>query len=612
MINLINLTLQRGSKTLFQGVNLSILANQRIGIVGENGAGKSSLFALLRGKLQPDRGDLYIPPHLEIAHLEQEIPALEQIALEYIVDGDTELRELERKLETTEDGMEIAELHGRLLAIDGYSARARAAELMYGLGFTAEEQAKPVSAFSGGWRMRLNLAKTLMCRSNLLLLDEPTNHLDLDTILWLEEWLRRYCGTMLVISHDRDFLDSIATHIIHFEHQKLTLYTGNYSDFEVQRAAQLALQQAHFLKQQRQRTHLQKFVDRFRAKASKAKQAQSRLKALARMEIIAEAHVDSPFDFHFLEPKPCSNPLLHLEKVSIGYPDKLIAKNVSFAVSSNDRIGLIGPNGAGKSTFIKTLVGELEPLEGTLTKNPSLNIGYFTQHQMDSLHLDLSPYQHFKLETPGQSEQAIRNYLGGFNFAGDKAFEPIANFSGGEKARLALALLIWKKPNLLLLDEPTNHLDLEMRQALTMALQEYQGAMIIVSHDRHLLRATTDSLVLVANQAVEEFKGDLEEYLAWLKTYRRDLISNKEKQSSKPKLGAKEERDLLNKLKNLEEKLIKHQKEEANITQALLDELLYQPEKKQELDKLLKRQEELKALISHIESEWFDMQAQIG
>lgn len=611
MIQLTHLSLQRGSKQLLEDVNLVIYAQQKIGIVGENGAGKSSLFALLRGLLTSDVGDIFVPPHLRIAHLEQEIPALSQAALEYIIDGDQELRAIEKALTETEDGLQIAELHMRMGAIDGYSAKARAAQLMYGLGFTAEEQSQSVSAFSGGWRMRLNLAKTLMCRSDLLLLDEPTNHLDLDAILWLETWLKSYTGTLLFISHDRDFLDSIASHIIHLEHKQLKIYTGNYSDFEKQRVAQLELQQATYEKQQRQRAYLQSFIDRFKAKASKARQAQSRIKALARMEIIQAAHVDSPFTFSFREASACSNPLFKLDKANIGYGDKIILKNISISLTAQDRIGLIGPNGAGKSTLIKCLAGELSPLSSEYFMNPALKIGYFTQHQLDNLDLQASPLLHLQRLSPQETEQKLRTYLGSFGFMGDQALAKVEPFSGGEKARLALALLIWQKPNLLLLDEPTNHLDLEMRQALTMALQDYQGAMIVVSHDRHLLRSCTDSLILVAHQKAQEFAGDLDEYQTWLNNYRRDIQTPPKTENTHNKLqqqSNKQQRALESKIKKLEEEIATLQKQKETIDKKLAANDLYEEKQHEKLKQLLQEQEILIQKIAALEEDWFSLQ----
>ena len=518
MIILRKLSLQRGSKPLFDSVDLTIHAGQKIGVTGANGSGKSSLFALLRSEIHSDSGDLDMPPRLEIAHVAQETPALAMSAIDFVMDGDRELRELEaalRAAEAAHDGTQIAEVHSRFDLIDGYSARARAARMLHGLGFTPEQFEKPVAEFSGGWRMRLNLAQALMCRSDLLLLDEPTNHLDLDAVLWLEQWLKSYPGTLLLISHDRDFLDSTVNAIAQVEQCQITLYTGNYADFERQRAARLALQQAAFEKQQREMGHLQSYIDRFRASATKARQAQSRIKALERMEVIAAAHVDSPFYFSFRAPESMPDPVLRLDEVSAGYADNPILTLINLSLESGARIGLLGANGAGKSTLIKTLAGELAPVAGKRIEGKGLRIGYFAQHQLEQLRPDESPLQHLQRIDPAARESELRNFLGGFNFRGDAALSPVAPFSGGEKSRLALALLIWQRPNLLLLDEPTNHLDLEMRHALTLALQGYEGALVVVSHDRHLLRATTDRFLLTANGRAMPFDGDLEDYRRW-------------------------------------------------------------------------------------------------
>ena len=607
MIQLTNVSLSRGIKPLLDSVNLIVHANQKVGIAGENGAGKSSLFALLRGILAADVGEVSVPSHLQIAHLEQEVESTEQCALDYVIDGDAQLRAIEQALLTTEDGMEIAELYGQMGVIDGYTAPARAAQLMDGLGFNVHEQQQPVSSFSGGWRMRLNLAKTLMCRSDLLLLDEPTNHLDLDAIIWLEDWLKRYSGTLLFISHDRDFLDVIATHVMHLENKQLTVYTGNYSDFEKQRAEQLALQQATFEKQQRHRAHLQSFIDRFKAKASKAAQAQSRIKALARMEITQAAYVHSPFHFTFRETTPCSNPLLSIDKANIGYGTKIILKNIDFMLSGQARIGLIGPNGAGKSTLIKCLAGLLTPLSGEHFVNPALKIGYFDQHQLDSLDVNASPLLHLQRLSPLTDEQPLRKYLGSFGFAGNQALEPVGPFSGGEKTRLALAILIWQKPNLLLLDEPTNHLDLEMRHALTMALQEYQGAMIVVSHDRHLLRSTTDSLVLVANQQVIEFEQDLDEYQHWLSNYRRETALV----AKKPVVVAKVQAPSVNntfKIAKIETELAAAQASLAAVELTLSDPAIYHADQRVSLKAALKEQTKWREASDRLENQWLALQ----
>ena len=519
MIQLRNLTLARAAKVLIEGASLQVHAGQKIGLTGANGSGKSSLFALLRGELHQENGDVDLPRDWVIAHVAQETPALAVSALDFTLDGDTELREIERLLaaaEAADDGMRVAELHERLGHIGGYGAHARAAELLHGLGFRDAEFVEPVASFSGGWRVRLNLARALMCRSDLLLLDEPTNHLDLDAIIWLEKWLREYRGTMLLISHDRDFLDATVDHIAHIEQRQLTLYRGGYSDFERLRAQRLASQQATYEAQQREIAHLHSYIDRFRAKATKARQAQSRIKALARMEEIAAAHVDTPFTFRFREPGRAPDPLLVIADAGAGYGHKTVLSGISLTLRPGERVGLLGRNGAGKSTLVKLLAGDLAPMAGERREGHGLAIGYFAQHQLEQLRPDESPLWHLQKLDPTAREQDLRDWIGRFDFRGDMASAKCGPFSGGEKSRLALALLIYRRPNLLLLDEPTNHLDLEMREALTLALAEYEGGVVLVSHDRHLLRTTVDSLHLVADGRLAPFDGDLDDYRVWL------------------------------------------------------------------------------------------------
>ena len=515
MIVLRALQLRRGVKVLFEDASLTFNHGQKIGVTGANGSGKSSLFALLLGELHQDAGDLEIQPGLVVAHVAQETPSTDQLAIEYVLDGDAELRQLERDLAAAEqahNGTRIAELHEDLHRVGGYAARARAAQLMHGLGFVDAEIERPVEQFSGGWRVRLNLARALMCRSDLLLLDEPTNHLDLDAIVWLEQWLSGYQGTLLMISHDREFLDTVANAICHIEGQRIRLYAGNYSAFETQRAMQLSQQQATYVKQQREIAHLQSFVDRFKAQATKARQAQSRIKALARMEKIAAAHVDTPFEFAFRKPASQSDPMLNLDGVDAGYGDVTVLSGIRMTLRPGERIGLLGRNGAGKSTMMKLLAGALTPLAGHRVDGKGLQIGYFAQHQLEQLRPDESALWHLTRLSPRTREQDLRDFIGGFNFHGDQATEPVGPMSGGEKSRLALALIVWQRPNLLLLDEPTNHLDLEMRHALTLGLQDYEGALVLVSHDRSLLRATADELWLVDEGKVVEYDGDLEDY----------------------------------------------------------------------------------------------------
>jgi ATP-binding cassette subfamily F protein 3 len=517
-------TLRRGPRVLFADASFSLFRGEKVGITGENGSGKSSLLSLVRGELQPDAGNFSMPSNLAVAHVAQELEASERAAIEFVLDGDTELREVEARIATAEaahaDGTKLANLYTRYAAIGGYDARARAAQLMHGLGFTTADETRAVRAFSGGWRVRLNVARALMCRSDLLLLDEPTNHLDLDAIVWLEGWLKDYQGTLLLIAHDREFLDRVVNRIVNIEQQKAAAYTGNYSAFEDTRASLLAQQASMYDKQQREIAHMEDFVRRFRAQATKARQAQSRIKALERMQRIAPAHVDSPFEFSFAEPLKLPRPLLAIQGQSAGYGDQILLAGVGLTIYPGDRISLLGRNGAGKSTLIKLLAGELPARGGTRDDARDLAVGYFAQHQLEQLDPAASALLHLQRlsQRLGQraTDQELRNYLGSFGFRGDRVFEPVEPFSGGEKARLALALVAWPRPNLLLLDEPTNHLDLEMRQALAMALQEYTGAVVMVSHDRHLLATVTDRFLLVAGGRVQEFDGDLDDYASWL------------------------------------------------------------------------------------------------
>ena len=515
MIEIKNLTLQRGLKVLLDQAALSLTPGRRVGLIGKNGSGKSSLFALLKGEITADKGDVSIPKHWKTAAVAQETPALDISALDYVLQGDGELQLFQTALHEAEaknDGMKQAEYHAKLEEIDAYSAPARAAKLLSGLGFSQEEHSRPVKSFSGGWRMRLNLAQALMCRADLLLLDEPTNHLDLETVLWLENHLSGLPCTQIIISHDRDFLNATTTQTVELSDQKLTLYGGNYDFYQAERARRLAQQQAAYLKQQAQIKHLQSFIDRFKAKATKAVQAQSRMKALDKLERIAPAHFDSGFSFEFDSPAHLPNPLLQLDKADLGYGGEPVLHGIDLSLESGARYGLLGVNGSGKSTFIKTLAGELNVSSGRIVRSDKLNIGYFAQHQLDTLRPDQSPLWHIQKLSPDVREQEIRNFLGSFNFVGDAALQKTEPFSGGEKARLALAMIVWQKPNLLLLDEPTNHLDLDMRHALTLALQSFQGALIVVSHDRSLLEATTDSFLLIEQGRLKTFDGDLEDY----------------------------------------------------------------------------------------------------
>jgi len=630
MLSFKDLSLRRGVRELLHDVSAIFHQGQRVGITGANGVGKSSLFALILDELQPDSGELGLPVNIEIAHVAQETPAVETLAIEYVKDGDHVLRQLEQAIaeaEQQDDGQQLARLYADLEAIDGYTANSRAGRLMHGLGFSVEQEQQAVSAFSGGWRMRLNLAQALMCRSDLLLLDEPTNHLDLETVIWLEDWLRQYPGLLLLISHDRDFLDRVVTHVAHIEHQQLTVYTGNYSDFEVRRAEQLANQQAQYEKQQREIEHMEKFITRFKAKATKARQAQSRVKALERMTVISAAHIDSPFDFHFSRPDQLPNPLLRIEDADTGYGNSRILQTVNMNIVEGDRIGLLGHNGAGKSTLIKLLAGELMCQSGERLPAKGLNIGYFAQHQLEQLDGNASPLLHLQRLDSKAEEQTLRNYLGGFAFSGDMATAAVAPFSGGEKARLVLAMIVYQKPNLLLLDEPTNHLDLEMRLALTTALQEFEGAMIVVSHDRHLLRTVADSLVLVANGKVEPFDGDLEDYRQWVKEQQRNLEdnvteSNTQQNSNGQGANKKHQRQqaaaqreklkpLTNKVRKLEKEMDVLQAEKETLHDRLSDSRVYDDENKDELKKLLEQQARLEQKLGETEDQWLAAQEEL-
>ncbi len=630
MIQFKNLTLARGTRELITGASLQIHTGWRIGLTGANGRGKSSVFALLRGDLHSELGDCEVPPAWRIASVAQETPALDTPAITYVLDGDTELRVLERTLADAETahhdgaqhGVELAELHARMADIGGYSARARAAALLAGLGFAADDIERPVREFSGGWRMRLNLAQALISRADLLLLDEPTNHLDLDAVVWLEQWLSGFKGTLVVVSHDRDFLDGCVTHIAHIHAARLTLYTGNYSAFEDARAAQLAAQQSTYEKQTRVIAHMEAFVARFRAKATKAKQAQSRLKALARMERSAAAHVDAPFDFHFPQPDRSPHTLIYLNKSSVVYGEHKVLDAIELTLAPGARIGLLGPNGAGKSTLIKLLAGEIAPAAGVRTAGRGLVIGYFAQHQLEQLRPDESPLQHLLRQEPQTREQELRDYLGGFDFRGAMADSPVAPFSGGEKSRLALALIVRSKPNLLLLDEPTNHLDLEMRQALTAALAEYEGSMVLVSHDRALLRTVCDDFLLVADGTVTPFDGAVEDYIAWLATRRaaragsgdaavtQDKAARKEARESaaadrQHKLAAR--RPLMKEISSLETGLARWQKEKQQIDAQLADPAFYASPDPEKLRTLTTRQQQLAQDIDATEHRWLEI-----
>ncbi len=661
MIRFNQFSLARGTKSLFENTTFSLNPGEKAGLVGANGAGKSTLFALLRGQLHADGGEVTLPPSWQIAHVAQDTPAVERSAVDYTLDGDAALRRIEAEISraaTAHDGDAEAHAHAAYADADGYTAMARAESLLLGLGFTIEQTQQSVASFSGGWRMRLNLAQALMCPSDLLLLDEPTNHLDLDAIVWLEDWLRRYAGTLIVISHDREFLDAICNVTLHLDTRQIKRYGGNYSQFEITRAQQLALQQNAYEKQQRNIAHLQSFVDRFKAQATKARQAQSRVKALEKMELIAPAHIASPFTFEFRSPLAAPNPMLVLDRVDCGYRgadideggeggnpggspgDKLIVANVALSITNGQRIGLLGANGQGKSTLIKTLAGVLAPLAGTVTPGRGLQVGYFAQHQVETLRHDDTPLQHLARLAPNTREQELRDFLGSFNFRGEMATSPIAPFSGGEKARLALALIIWQRPNLLLLDEPTNHLDLETRHALTMALAQFEGTLIVVSHDRHLLRATTDIFMLVAHHSLQPFDGDLDDYRDWLLKHAAEQRAaektgkNGQAMTVSVKSEAKAEsvatetesgvktreqkradaesrqkaanlrKPLQNRISKLEKEIATLEAEKAVLEAIIADPASYQAEQKARLTETIRRQGVVVGKLAETEAEW--------
>ncbi|MCC5858513.1 MAG: ATP-binding cassette domain-containing protein [Ectothiorhodospiraceae bacterium] len=627
MLNLVNLSLRRGGNLLISGASLTIHAGERVGIIGANGTGKSSLFSLIRGALQADAGECRLPPGLVIAHVAQETPADPRPALEYVMDGDAELRRVQADLahaESRQDGVRIASLHEQMHAIDGYGAHARAARLLHGLGFAPGQEQIPVEEFSGGWRMRLNLAQALMCRSDLLLLDEPTNHLDLDAVLWLQDWLGGYPGTLLLISHDREFLDAVAQRMIHLDGGGMHTYTGNYSDFERQRAVRLEQQQATHERQQRERARLQQFIDRFRAKATKARQAQSRIKALERMEFTEAVREPQAFRFGFAEPERLPNPLLQLEDATVGYGDTPVLSGVNLQLSPGDCIGLLGPNGAGKSTLIRSIAG-VQPLQaGHRHTAQELAVGYFAQHQLEQLDASASPLLHLQRLDPRATEQRLRDFLGNFGFTGDNALAPVAPFSGGEKARLVLALLVYQRPNVLLLDEPTNHLDLDMRQALAVALQWFTGALVVIAHDRHLLRMTTDRLYLVADHRLQEFQGDLDDYARWL-AGRRQATGEQEPQADSGRTTAAHRREqrrreadrrkamqpLRRRVESLERELNQLEQRKAALEQELARPELYQEAHRNRLQELLKEQGGISLRLQEVEDNWMQAAAEL-
>lgn len=633
MIQFTQVSLQRGTQFLLEEADLTIFEGQKVGLIGANGAGKSSLFAMIKGELHADTGEVILPGQRRIAFMAQEVEETQRSALDYCLDGDDKLREIEKNIAEAQangDDHAHAVWLGEYENAHGYTAQSRGETLLQGLGFKMTDMQRPVSDFSGGWRIRLNLAKALMCPSDVLLLDEPTNHLDLDAVMWLENWLRQYPGTLLLISHDRDFLDGICSHIVHLYQKQLVLYKGNYSDYERQRAEHLAQQQANYEKQQEKRAHLQQYVDRFRYKADKAKQAQSRLKMLEKMEIIGPAHIDSQFEFTIPVAEKTSQLLVNLSQADLGYTSESGVKtvqlgNTNFALRDGQRIGLLGPNGAGKSTLIKSIVGEISILAGDRILGENLKIGYFSQHQLSALDLEASPLLHIQRLTPKVLESDIRRYLGGFGFIGDDALRAVKGFSGGEKARLALSLISWTKPNLLVLDEPTNHLDIEMRQALTEALQEFPGSILLVSHDRHLLNSTVDEFYLVADHQIQAFDGDLPAYHTWLQARQANAAQLEKSELAGDKtdrVDRKEERrkaaEMREKLRPLRKQIEKYEKAIQTaqehldrIAEAMADSSLYEADQRNKLQSLLSDEAKWKKAQAESEEAWFEAQEEL-
>ncbi|MGN1393560.1 MAG: ABC transporter ATP-binding protein [Succinivibrionaceae bacterium] len=633
MIYINNLEVMRGTTTLLENATATIYPNKRVGLVGKNGCGKSTLFALIKGELFPENGDINIPKDWIISSVSQETPGIDESALDYVLDGDKNFRKLETQLSEAinkGDGILQGKIHAELEQAGSYTIKSRAGTLLTGLGFSVNDFNKPVKDFSGGWRMRLNLAQALICPSDLLLLDEPTNHLDLDTVIWLEDWLKGYQGTLIIISHDRDFLDNICTNIIHMEHKKLYSYTGNYSSFENERAQKQALEKAMFEKQQAQIAHMQSFIERFRYKASKAKQAQSRIKALEKMDKIVLAQADSPFSFEFMDSAELPPNLVRIENLTAGYGNTIILNDIKLNLVPGSRIGLLGRNGAGKSTFIKTLAGEIPPVNGTIEFAKAIKIGYFAQHQLEYLDTEGSPLSHLTKLAPNTKEQELRSFLGGFGFNGDKALDTVAHFSGGEKARLVLALIVWQKPNLLLLDEPTNHLDLQMREAIIIALSDFKGALIVVSHDRHLLKTTTNEFYLVNNGKVASFDGDLDDYHNYLieldkkKSEEEKIISKQNQTTSPASNGSKSKeqkrleasfrqslRPLKQEIEKLDKKMNELNKRKSELEEILADSSIYDASRKAELQKILQEQRINEAELTETEMLWLEKSEEI-
>ena len=617
MLSFNNLELVLGGKTLFDDVSLTIHHHQKVGLVGANGTGKTSLFKIIKKEIEVDQSTVSFPSDLRISYLAQEVKGTDEIALDYVLSGDSNLIDIQKKIEKAEidENYEIlGELYEVYSSLDGYSAKSKAEQLMVGLGFKSDDFDKPLKDFSGGWRVRLNLAKTLMQPSDLMLLDEPTNHLDLDAILWLSNWIKSFKGAMILISHDRDFLDDCVSYVAHLYQQSIELYSGNYSQFEILRAAKMAEIQSNFIKQQKEVAHMQSFINRFKAKATKARQAQSRVKALEKMELIAPAHIDSPFNFTISETDKISNPLVTLNRAGLGYSEPILS-NVGFTICPGDRIGLLGPNGAGKSTLIKSIVGTLPILDGDRETGTNIKVGYFSQHQVDDLDLSISAFVHIQRLDETKTEKQIRTYLGGFAFKGDKVKDPIRLFSGGEKARLAFAIISYQKPNILLMDEPTNHLDMEMRHALTVAIQTFKGAILLISHDRHLLNSSVDTFYLIDNGALEIFDGDLDDY----KNYILDIKSSDSKQSKKKKStkdGPKEDnsekiKTLNSSISKLDKRLFRLNTKLTEANNKLADPELYSDDSSEDLQDLIRNQLELTNEVEAAEKEWMDKAAEL-
>ena len=617
MLSFNNLELVLGGKTLFDDVSLTIHHHQKVGLVGANGTGKTSLFKVIKKEIEVDQSTVSFPNDLRISYLAQEVPASDEIALQYVLSGDYRLIEIQHEIELAEKEEKfelLAELYETYSALDGYSAKSKAEQLMAGLGFKSEDFSKSLKDFSGGWRVRLNLAKTLMQPSDLMLLDEPTNHLDLDAILWLSNWIKSFPGALILISHDRDFLDDCVSSIAHLYRQSIELYSGNFTQFEILRAAKLAEIQSNFIKQQKEVAHMQSFINRFKAKATKARQAQSRVKALEKMELIAPAHIDSPFHFTISETEKISNPLISLSESNLGYDNPILSK-INLTIAPGDRIGLLGPNGAGKSTLIKSIVGSIPVLDGDREIGSNFRVGYFSQHQVDDLDLSISAFSHIQRLDETKTEKQIRTYLGGFNFKGDKVKDPIHLFSGGEKARLAFAIISYQKPNILLMDEPTNHLDMEMRHALTIALQAFKGAILLISHDRHLLNSSVDHFYLVDNGGVDLFNGDLDDYKNYILDIKSTGIKETKKKSKTSKEGRDDNTKLLKSLSidisKLEKRLLRlnAKLEEANLK--LADPNLYKDDSADNLQDLIRNQLELSNEVELADQQWMDKVTQL-